>query len=107
MCWNDAKVKMKKPKCTKEDSFHVEEELFVTNDTDRITKILDAKYKLADLKELTDNLPQLTANQQQHSYDCLNNRVALFSGTLGLWKGDCMKYNYGTAHNHIIPDPTE
>ena len=57
--------KHEKPTCTKEDSFHVEEELFVTNETDRIAKTLDAKYQPANLKELTANLLQLTANQQQ------------------------------------------
>ena len=63
MCWNNVKVNMKKNTCTKEDSFHVEEELLVTNHTDRIAKILDATYKLANLKELTANIPQLTNNQ--------------------------------------------
>ena len=63
MCWNNVKINMKKHTCTKEDAFHVEEELFVTNKTDHITKILDAKYQLTNLKELTVNLSQLTANQ--------------------------------------------
>ena len=59
MCWNDVKVNMKEPTCTKEDLFHVEEELFVTNDTDHIANILDATYKPANLKELMANIPQL------------------------------------------------
>ena len=41
----------------------MEEELFVTNNTDRIAKILDAKYQPTNLKELRANLSQLTANQ--------------------------------------------
>ena len=45
MCWNDVEVDMKKYTCTKEDLFHVEEELFVSDKTDGIAKILDAKYK--------------------------------------------------------------
>ena len=67
-------------------TFHVEEELFITNNTDRIIKILDAKYKSVNLKELTADIPQLTNNQWQQLYDCLNNRAALFDGALGLWK---------------------
>ena len=74
--WNDVKVNMKKNTCTKEDLFHVEEELFVTNDTDCIAKILDAKYKLDNLKVLTANIPQLTKNQRKQLYDCLNNHAA-------------------------------
>ena len=66
VCWNDVEINMKKTTCTKEDLFHVEEELFVTNKTDRITKILDAKYQPANLKELTANLPQLTANKNRY-----------------------------------------
>ena len=87
MCWNNVKVNMKEPTCTIENSFHVEEELFVTNETDRIAKILDAKYQPANLKELTANFPSLTANQQQQLYNCLNKQSSLFDGTLGLWKG--------------------
>ena len=56
---------MKNPTCTKEDSIHVEEELFVSEETDRIAKILDAKYKPANLKEITDNLPNLKNSQKE------------------------------------------
>ena len=62
MCWNDVEVDTKKSTCTKENLFHVEEELFVSDKTDCIAKILDAKYKLANLKELMANIPQLTNN---------------------------------------------
>ena len=91
MCWNNVKINMKEPTCTIEDLFHVEEELFVTNETDCIAKILDAKYQPANLKELTANLPYLTADQQQQLYDCLNKRSSLLNGTLGLWKGEPYK----------------
>ena len=55
---------MKPPTCTCKDVFPVEEELFVSDKTDRIAKILDAKYKPADLKELIDKLSQLNNNQK-------------------------------------------
>ena len=64
----------------KEDLFHVEEELFVSDKIDCITKILDEKYEPANLKELTANLPQLTANQREQLYDFLKKRFALFGG---------------------------
>ena len=64
MSWNNVTIDMKPPTCTHKDVFHVEEELFVSDKTDCIAKILDAKYKPADLKELTDNLPQLNDNQK-------------------------------------------
>ena len=69
----------------------MDEELFASDKTYCIAKILDAKYKPTDLKELTANLPQLNTNQQEQSYNCLKNHAALFNGTLGLWKGDPYK----------------
>ena len=70
---------MKKPMCTKEDSFNVEEELFVSDKTDHIAKILNANHQLSNLKELTANLPHLGANQHQQSFNCLNKRATLFN----------------------------
>ena len=99
MRWNDVKINMKKSTCTKEDSFHVEEELFITNKTDHIAKILDVKY------QLMANLPQLIANQQQQLFDCLNKHATLFDGMLGLWKGE--PYNIdlrdGVQPHHAKP----
>ena len=65
MTWNDVTIDMKPHTCTHEEAFHVEKELFVSNETDRIAKILNVKYKPANLKELTDNLSQLNDNQKE------------------------------------------
>ena len=85
--------------------FHVEEELFVLDKTDRIARILDAKYKPANLKELMANLPQLISNQQEQVYQCLNKRTALFNGTLDLWKGEPYKIELqdGVQPHHTKP----
>ena len=72
MTWNDVTIDMKPPTCTHKDVFHVEEEPFVSGETDRITKILDAKYKPADLREPTDNLPQLNDNQKEQLHTLLD-----------------------------------
>ena len=89
--WNNVTIDMKPTTCTREDAFHVAEELFVSEDTDRIAKILEAKYKPANLKELTANLPQLNDNQKEQLHETLNRRCGLFDGTLGLWKGSSYK----------------
>ena len=52
MHWQNVEVGMKKSTCTIPETFHIEEELFVSQDIDRIGKILDAKYAPADLKKL-------------------------------------------------------
>ena len=49
MKWNNVTIDIKPPTCTCKDAFHVEEELFVSNKTDRIAKILDANYKPVNL----------------------------------------------------------
>ena len=65
MTWNDVTIDMKLTRCTRKDAFHVEDEIFVSDDTEKIAKILEAKYKPANLKELTENLSQLNNNQKQ------------------------------------------
>ena len=89
--WNNVTIDMKPPTCICEDAFHVEEELFVYNKTDRIAKILDAKYKPTDLKELTDNLDQLKNNQKEQLHALLDKQCEMFDGMLGLWKGSPYK----------------
>ena len=79
MTWNDVTIDMKPPTCTRKDAFHVEEELFVLDKTDRIAKILKAKYKPAKLKELTENLSQLNDNQKEQLHDILNKRCVFFT----------------------------
>ena len=74
MTWNNVTIDMKKPTCTKEDSFHVEEELFVSQETDQIAKILDTKYKPTNLKEITNNLPQLDKTQKEQLHTLLQNK---------------------------------
>ena len=54
MHWRDMEASMKESTCTKEERFHVKEELFVSEETDQIAiaKILDTKYAPADLEKL-------------------------------------------------------
>ena len=87
MTWNDTEIDMKPTTCTKDTHFHVEEELFVTENADRISKMLDAKYKPADLNEITAGLQHLNDNQRSQLKELLNKRSSLLDGTLGLWKG--------------------
>ena len=111
--WNNVAIDMKPTMCTREDAFHVAEELFVSEDTDQIAKILEAKYKPANLKELTASLPQLNDNQKEQLHETLNRRCGLFDGTLGLWKGSSYKIELRDdvkphhAHPYGIPHAYE
>ena len=72
MTWDNVTIDMKPPTCTREDTFHMEEELFVSDKTDQRAKIINVKYKPANLKELTENLSQLTNNQKEQIHAVLD-----------------------------------
>ena len=78
---------MQPPMCTRKDAFHVEEELFVSDKTDFISKILDVNYKPTNLKEITDNLSQINSNQKEQLHVLLDKQCEIFDGTFDLWKG--------------------
>ena len=63
----------------------------VSEETDWIAEIWDAKYAPADLKKIIDNLPQLDQEQQDKLLKLLQNCEKLFGGTLGQWKGSPYK----------------
>ena len=79
MSWNNLTIDIKPPTFTCEDAFHVEEELFDSDKTYRIAKILEAKYKPVDLKELTDNPTQLNDNQKEQSHALLDKQHGLLT----------------------------
>ncbi|MHA7865811.1 reverse transcriptase family protein, partial [Flagellimonas marinaquae] len=68
-------------------SFYVEESDDLRNATDRISKILDAKYAPADLHEVAQQTPNLTPTERRKLEDLLQQYASLFDGTLGEWKG--------------------
>ena len=65
MKWKDVEEIMKESTCTKEETFHVEEELFVSEETNQIAKISDAKYAPDDLEDIVENLHRLDKEQKR------------------------------------------
>ena len=55
--WQDVEAIMKESTCTKEETFRIKEELFVSEETDHIAEMLDAKYAPADLQQIVESLP--------------------------------------------------
>ncbi len=55
--------------------------------SDRIRKILDAKYEAADLDKICASQDQLNKEEQQLLLRLLNKYKHLFDGTLGKWTG--------------------
>ena len=97
--------KRKTHTCTKEETIHIEEELFVSEETDWIGNNLEAKYAPTDLKKITEDLPQLKQEQQNKLLKVLKKRKKLFDGTLGQWKGSpCkVKLRDGVTPHHARP----
>ena len=84
--WDYASMPFKDFDATAMDSYHIEDPDGLLQDTDRLKKILDAKYVPADLEKLCQSQAQLQQAQQKKLLELLQKHAALFDGTLGLWK---------------------
>ena len=71
---------MKHPDCTQETLHFLNNTAQIAGDTERMPKILDAKYAPADLREVAN-----TNNRQlkRKLYALLSQHEPLFNGTLG------------------------
>jgi hypothetical protein len=86
--WNNVAVNMKLIDATRVDSFHVEDSEDLKADTDRIKRILDAKYKKANLREIIDTeYNHLNDNQRNQLFNIFKKNETLYDGTLGKWIG--------------------
>ena len=65
------------------------EPLSTKEETERVTKILDAKYEKADLPKIVEeNCSHLTDDQQRDLLALLEKHTPMFAGKLGQWKGE-------------------
>ena len=91
------------------DSHHVSEPAAVEDRTNRVKKILEAKYEAADLQQICSKQDQLLKEQQQKLYDLLDKYAELFDGTLGKWKGTEvdleLKEGSTPCHSRAFPVP--
>ena len=85
--WEGASMPFKEIDASLIDSYHVSEPAAVEDRTNRVKKILEAKYEAADLQQICSKQDQLLKEQQQKLYDLLDKYAELFDGTLGKWKG--------------------
>ena len=88
MKWQHRTLPMKPRGATHETSYHVASESNLVSDaTDRIKKILDAKYEPANLEEVAAANPDLSKEQQDQLLSLLRKHKHLFDGTIGKWNG--------------------
>lgn len=65
------------------------EPLSTKEETERVTRILDAKYEAADLSKIVqENCAHLDATQQMQLLDLLRRHEGMFQGKLGQWVGE-------------------
>ena len=100
MTWGHREVPMKTRDATRETAYHVKDKGKAASEaTDRIKRILDAKYEPANLEEVAAANSDLTQVEQQKLLNLLRKHKVLFDGTIGKWNGP--KYNV-----ELKPDAT-
>ena len=68
-------------------SYHIREDELMSQESERISKILDAKYEKADLTEVCRAQAHLDEDERAKLHTLLTKHESLFDGTLGKWKG--------------------
>jgi hypothetical protein len=104
--WDYASMPFKDFDATALGSYHIKDPDGFLEDTDRLKKIIDAKYVPADLDKLCQSQAQLQQAQQKKLLELLQKHAALFDGTLGLWKDPTQRYlwNSKKAPSHTMPE---
>ena len=94
---------------SRREHFSIRDPPCVQQDSERLSSILDAKYKPADLTELTSNISNLNKLEQKQLKQLLTDNESLFDGTLGRWTGDPydikLKDNVEPYHAKPFPVP--
>jgi len=86
--WDEVSVPMKSRDATFENSYHLDDSGHAADATDRMHKILDAKYEPADLEEVVESCKHLDDEERDALLSLLKKYESLFDGTLGHWKGE-------------------
>ena len=89
--WEHKTVPFKHYSATEKIDFFLSDPSKVADATDRIKRILDAKYEAADLDQVVASCTELSSHKQSMLMDVLMRHKNLFDGTLGRYKGS--KYN--------------
>ena len=94
---------------TRQEHFYIKDTPSVQQDSERLSNILDAKYKKADLQEITANITNLNKLEQKQLKQLLTDNESLFDGTLGQWTGEPYKIqlqdNVDPYHAKPFPVP--
>ena len=78
---------MKDIDATEENSYPIDDSDAIIDATERIKKVLDAKYVPANIEEVVASCTHLDYAERDKLKTLLNKYKQLFDGTLGHWKG--------------------
>ncbi len=85
--WENAVMPFKDGDASVTEAYYVQDPEQVEQASDRLKKILDAKYEAADLKTIAESQTELSKEEQQQLCELLDKYASLFDGTLGRWTG--------------------
>jgi hypothetical protein len=85
--WETASMPFKDGDATPLEAYHVQETPALAEASERLKRILDAKYEAADLDEICEGQTQLNKEEQAKLLALLSKYATLFDGTLGKWTG--------------------
>ena len=78
----NAEVPYKPSKLEKEESYYIQDPDSLTGDTDRMSRILEAKYSKADLHKIAHDVKTLNLEEQDQLKEVLRSSESPFEGTL-------------------------
>ena len=85
--WGHVSIPFKDADATSADAYHIHEDDHMSDATDRLKRILDAKYEAADLDDVITAQDQLNDSEKSQLNKLLRRYEGLFDGTLGQWTG--------------------
>ena len=85
--WNGSRIDMKPPNCNTTEHYFINDPSNVKEASDRIKRILDAKYEKANLNKLVRDAIYLDRAEQDKLFKLLKKYESVFDGTLGKWIG--------------------
>jgi hypothetical protein len=86
--WDSVAVPMKPANCNIGQSYFVQDQGAIDEATERIKRILDAKYEPADLDQIVQECNHLKYDEKHKLRMLLEKYKILFDGTLGHWTSD-------------------
>ena len=87
MTWNESTIPMKPMDAELKTSCHIQDSPSIAEATERLKRILDAKYEKADLEKICAESTHLSDTERETLLKVLRKHEKLFDGTLGYWKG--------------------